>query len=213
MIRTTLCLPPLLAVLLAACSSAPPPQPAAAVAVPAAPAPVEAPAPTAPQVRAQAAAKAFSSSLKQALGAELAKGGTTGAITFCHAQAPKIAAQVAAEHGVRIGRVPVPGRQRSPANAPDAWQADALRALIARHDAGTPVAELVQVVDSGLPDGVALRMMRGIPVEPACLACHGKALADDTRAALERLYPGDTATGFDAGDLRGALWVEVPALD
>lgn len=38
-----------------------------------------------------------------------------------------------------------------------------------------------------------------------------QALAGDTRAALERLYPGDTATGFDAGDLRGALWVEVPA--
>lgn len=206
MIRATLSMP-VLAVLLAACSSAPPPQPAAAAAAPAvAPAPVEAPAP-----RAQAAAKAFSASLKQALAAELAKGGTTGAITFCHAQAPKIAAQVAGEYGVRIGRVPVPGRQRSPANAPEAWQADGLRALMARHDAGTPVAELVQVVDSGLPDGVALRMMRGIPVEPACLACHGKALAGDTRAALERLYPGDTATGFDAGDLRGALWVEVPA--
>ena len=36
-------------------------------------------------------------------------------------------------------------------------------------------------------------------------------IRDSTRAALARHYPGDTATGFEAGDLRGALWVEVPA--
>jgi hypothetical protein len=110
-----------------------------------------------------------------------------------------------------MSEAPVPGRQRSPANTPEAWQSEGLAALQAKFDAGTPMAELVQVADSGLPEGVALRMMRGIPVEPMCLACHGRTLAPDTRAALERFYPADTATGFDAGDLRGALWVEVPA--
>ena len=54
-------------------------------------------------------------------------------------------------------------------------------------------------------------MMRGIAVEPVCLACHGKALSPETTTALRRHYPDDAATGFDAGDLRGALWVEVPA--
>ena len=201
-----LLLSPLLAVLVAcsAESAAPPPVVAAATT-----ATTAQPAPSAKE-RAQAVAKTFSTSLKQALGAELAKGGTSGAIAFCNTEAPKIAARVADEHGVRIGRVPVPGRQRSPANAAQPWQADGLAALQARLDAGTPMADLVQVVDHGLPDGVALRMMRGIPVEPMCLACHGKALAADTRTALQRFYPGDTATGFDAGDLRGALWVEVP---
>jgi hypothetical protein len=28
--------------------------------------------------------------------------------------------------------------------------------------------------------------------------------------AIRRLYPADAATGFAEGDLRGALWVEVP---
>jgi len=201
-----LLLSPLLAVL-AACSTesaAPPPLAAAAMETTAAQ-----PVPSA-KVRAQAAAKAFGTALKQALGAELAKGGTSGAIAFCNTEAPKIAARVADEHGVRIGRVPVPGRQRNPANAAQPWQSDGLAALQARFDAGTPMADLVQMVDHGLPDGVALRMMRGIPVEPMCLACHGKSLAVDTRMALQRFYPDDTATGFDAGDLRGALWVEVP---
>jgi multidrug efflux pump subunit AcrA (membrane-fusion protein) len=35
-------------------------------------------------------------------------------------------------------------------------------------------------------------------------------VAPDTQAALRHHYPTDSAVGFDAGDLRGALWVEVP---
>ena len=163
-----------------------------------------------PAERAKAAGSAFSGALKSALAAKLAEDGTVGAIDFCHDEAPKIAERVSAEYGVRLGRVPVAGRQRSPANAPAAWQAEVLAAF-ERAAAGTPVSALQRVQTEGLPAGVALRSMRGIPVEPVCLACHGKALAEDTRAALARHYPGDTATGFEAGDLRGALWVEVPA--
>ena len=164
-----------------------------------------------PQQRAQAAAQDFGASLKAALTAQLAQGDTTAAIAFCRDEAPKIAARIAAAHGVRLGRVPVAGRQRSPANSPEPWQAQGLARFQARAAAGTPPGELVEVTDSGLPAGVSLRWMRGIAVEPMCLACHGKALEPATRAALQRLYPTDSATGFAAGDLRGALWVEVPA--
>lgn len=164
-----------------------------------------------PPERAKAAGSAFAGALKSALAAKLAEGGTVGAIDFCHDEAPRIADRVSAEYGVRLGRVAVAGRQRSPANAPAAWQAEGLAAFERDAAAGTPVSALQRVQTEGLPAGVALRSMRGIPIEPVCLACHGKALAEDTRAALARRYPGDAATGFEAGDLRGALWVEVPA--
>ena len=190
---------PLLAAL-AACSSTPPPAPAAT-------APAAVPA---PRERAQAAAKEFSTTLKAALSAQMAQGGTVAAIGFCHEEAPKIASHVGATHGVRLGRVAVDGRTRNPANAASAWQAEGLAAFKAQVAAGTPPAELVRVAEAGLPDGVAVRMMRGIAVEPVCLACHGKALSPETATALRRHYPDDAATGFDAGDLRGALWVEVP---
>lgn len=198
MIRAS-ALVPLLAAL-AACSSTPPPAPAAT-------APAAVPA---PRERAQAAAKEFSTTLKAALSAQMAQGGTVAAIGFCHEEAPKIAAHVGATHGVRLGRVAVDGRTRNPANAASAWQAEGLAAFKAQVAAGTPPAELVRVAEAGLPDGVAVRMMRGIAVEPVCLACHGKALSPETATALRRHYPDDAATGFDAGDLRGALWVEVP---
>lgn len=198
MIRASALIPLLAA--LAACSSTPPPAPAAT-------APAAVPA---PRERAQAAAKEFSTTLKAALSAQMAQGGTVAAIGFCHDEAPKIAAQVGATHGVRLGRVAVDGRTRNPANAASAWQAEGLAAFKAQVAAGTPPAELVRVAEAGLPDGVAVRMMRGIAVEPVCLACHGKALSPETATALRRHYPDDAATGFDAGDLRGALWVEVP---
>ncbi|KAB2899551.1 MAG: DUF3365 domain-containing protein [Dokdonella sp.] len=172
-------------------------------------APAAEPAPA--QARAQAAAQDLGRQLKAALAQQLERGGTVGAITFCHEEAPLIAARVGAAHGVRIGRVAVTGRLRSPANAAESWQAQGLAGFEARVAAGEPVSALVQVQQQDLPAGVALRLMRGIAVEPMCLACHGKELAADTRAALQRLYPRDAATGFAVGDLRGAMWVEVPA--
>lgn len=200
MIRRVWLLPVVAA--LAACGSTPPQAttPAAAAA----------PAPDA-KARAQAAAKDFSTTLKAALAAKLAQGGTPAAIGFCHDEAPKIAARVGATHGVRLGRVAVDGRTRNPANAATAWQAEGLDAFKAQVAAGTAPADLVRVETRALPAGVSLRMMRGIAVEPVCLACHGKALSPETTTALRRHYPDDAATGFDAGDLRGALWVEVPA--
>jgi hypothetical protein len=76
-------------------------------------------------------------------------------------------------------------------------------------DGGAAADAQVAVMREHLPDGVALRMMRGIVTEPVCLACHGEAVAPDVRETILARYPGDGATGFAVGDLRGALWVEV----
>jgi hypothetical protein len=42
-----------------------------------------------------------------------------------------------------------------------------------------------------------------------CLACHGESLEPAVAAKLAAAYPKDQATGFRAGDLRGAFWVEL----
>lgn len=163
-----------------------------------------------PEGRAKAAAADFSGQLKRALMAELQAGGPVRAVDFCHAQAPRIAEQVAQTHGVRLGRVAVPGRNRNPAQDPTGWQLDAAQAFQLAVDAGGKPAEQVRLLTTGLPDGVAARFAKGIAVEPPCLACHGRQIAEPVRQVLARHYPGDRATGFDVGDLRGLLWVEVP---
>lgn len=171
---------------------------------------VPATAPTA-DARAKAAATDFSAQLKSALMARLQAGGPAEAVDFCHAQAPRIAAQVAKAHGVHLGRLAVPGRNRNPTQDPTGWQLDAAKAFQQAVDAGGNPADQVRLLTTGLPDGVAARFAKGIAVEPPCLACHGRQIAPRVREVLARHYPGDRATGFDVGDLRGLLWVEVPA--
>lgn len=215
MIRTALLMASMAGGLLVACTSAPEERPSnAAVPAPAAHVDPAMPPPADqrdPAARAQAAAADFSRQLRSALQGQLQAGGPEAAVEFCHAQAPLIAEQVATTHGVRLGRVAVPGRNRHPAHEPQGWQRDTLAAFQAAVDAGEAAAAQLSVQRDDLPAGVALRMMRGIAVESPCLACHGKSVAPEVAAAIARHYPQDRATGFDVGDLRGALWVEVPA--
>ena len=160
--------------------------------------------------RAKAAAAAFSGKLRSRLHASMQEGGPTAAIGVCHSEAPGIADAVMAEHGVRLGRVALPGRNRHPAHAAVDWQFPPLEQFQRAVADGAPAASQVLVMREGLPDGVALRMMRGIATEPACLACHGSP-TPEVSTAIRARYPQDAATGFAVGDLRGALWVEVPS--
>ncbi|WP_281916046.1 c-type heme family protein [Caldimonas thermodepolymerans] len=174
-------------------------------------APAPAPSPDPALERAQAAAAAFHGRLRTRLQAALRDGGPVAAIAICHDEAPRIAATVMAGYGVRLGRVALPGLNRNPAQAATGWQLDTLRDFQQAVDGGGTAAAQQAVLRNRLPAGVLLRTMRGIATEPACLACHGRELAAPVREAIRARYPGDGATGFDVGDLRGALWVEAPA--
>lgn len=163
-----------------------------------------------PAFRARAAAMDFSGKLRGTLQQAMQSGGPEAAVDVCHSAAPRIAEQVMHEHGVHLGRVALPGRNRNSRQAADGWQLRALREFQTAVEKGGAAAEQVMVQRDGLPEGVALRMIRGIETEPGCLACHGSAVTPSVREAIARHYPGDAATGFEVGDLRGALWVEVP---
>ena len=56
----------------------------------------------------------------------------------------------------------------------------------------------------------AFRCTKAIPTaaEP-CLMCHGSGLDPALKAEIDRLYPDDQATGFKAGELRGAFTVTI----
>lgn len=156
--------------------------------------------------RAEAATADLGRSLREALMAEMAAGGPVGAIDFCHDKAPGIADAVAARHGVKIGRVGV--RVRNPANAAGDWQRAILEDFSRRAAAGE-APQTLQYVQTDAGTNV-LRHARGIRTEPACLLCHGPAVAAPVQSAIRARYPQDAATGFEEGSLRGAVWVEVP---
>lgn len=150
--------------------------------------------------RANAAADALGSTLRARLLAAMSEGGPPAAVQVCADAAQGMAADVAREHGARVGRSSL--RLRNPSNEAPEWVAEWLRAQGERPAAGVEGFARVE-------DGHA-RVLRPIAVEGPCVTCHGpsEAIAPEVAAILRERYPEDRATGYSAGDLRGALWAE-----
>lgn len=155
--------------------------------------------------RAQAAMADLGQSLRTALQQKIAQDGIVAAVGFCHDEAPRIAAEISARHGVAVGRTSL--RHRSPANAPSVWQRTLLDQFAARVAAGEDPASVTAKSD----DAGVLRVAKGLKVEAPCAMCHGpvESIAPEVAQAIAARYPGDQATGFREGDLRGMIWAEV----
>lgn len=137
------------------------------------------------------------------------EGGAAHAVDFCSSEALPLtrAVEGGLEGGVELKRTSF--RYRNPANAPDQAEEMALRyfeeALRAQ---GAVPASYVQRVSE-----TELRYYKPLMVAEFCLQCHGRpeAMADEVKEAIRLRYPGDLATGYEAGQLRGVLRVSVPA--
>jgi hypothetical protein len=131
------------------------------------------------------------------LKSEIAANGHEAAIAVCRDRAPEIASEVSREKELRIGRTSY--RLRNPGNAPPPWARDLVR-------------RRVEEPRYLLGPGGTLAALLPIRLQEACLACHGPAesIPEGVREALAASYPEDRATGFEAGELRGWFWIEVP---
>ncbi len=153
-------------------------------------------------LRADAAARLLAKTLKDRVVEELGRGGAPAALAACNTDAAALTAGVTAESGVRVGRSSL--RLRNPANASPDW----VRAWLSAQGE-VPAAAVAPY--RAVVDGKA-RIVRPIAVEAPCLLCHGprEGLAPAVLTELQLRYPDDRATGYGVGDLRGALWAEVP---
>jgi len=140
--------------------------------------------------------------LKQRLQAELAAGGPAAAVEVCSSQATVITQQLQ-RPGLRFGRTSV--QLRNAGNAAPAWAQSWVEAQGRRKVAAGP--KLAQV---DLPGG-GKGYLRAIGTAPLCLTCHGDPanVPEPVKTKLAQAYPGDKATGFADGDLRGWFWAEV----
>jgi len=140
------------------------------------------------------------------LGAAVKAGGASGAIEVCKSVAPAAAKKMGEAKGARVGRTSF--RLRNPGNRAPAWLAETVAEAGAASMA--PKADGQPLAWRG-PAG-ELGVAFPLPLQAKCLACHGpkSGIAESTQAALNASYPGDEATGFSEGDLRGWLWVELP---
>ena len=160
---------------------------------------------------AQKTAGNFMKELGAAFKKEMAAGGPVGAVKVCSEIAPSIAGRISRETGWRVTRVGT--RVRNPLlGMPDSWEQKVLSDFQRRAARGESFDKMSfsEVVKE--PDGSYFRYMKAIGVKPQCLACHGQkdGIAPAIRKILKERYPHDEATGYKAGDLRGAISIKAP---
>lgn len=150
------------------------------------------------------AARALGASLLSELAGALADS-PVAAIEVCSERAPAIAAAESGRRGATLGRTAL--GFRNPANAPADWQRAVLERFARELAAGADPASLEHAEEVVAEGVLERRWMKPIMTVPLCLPCHGEALAPEVAAAIAARYPQDRATGFAAGDLRGAFYV------
>lgn len=158
---------------------------------------------------ARGAAKELGEALKSRLMAAMKAGGPPAALGVCRAVAPDIATDVSKSKERDVGRTAL--RVRNPDNAPDAFERRVLETFVERIAAGADPATLEHTEVVSENGAKVFRYMKAIPMaaEP-CLACHGPSVDPTLKAQILDLYPDDAATGFEAGQLRGAFTVRKP---
>ncbi len=136
--------------------------------------------------------------------------GPAGAVRHCADRAMELTDEVSEAEGVRMRRVT--DKPRNNLAVPDAYEKKMLARFASAMESGTlqPVSEVVEL--DGRP---VLRYVRPLTMKEPCLTCHGDdaQIAGNVREVLAERYPGDRATGYHAGELRGAISVIVPLED
>ncbi|MCZ7562223.1 MAG: DUF3365 domain-containing protein [Burkholderiaceae bacterium] len=193
--QVTRAIPALAALLLAGCAAAPTE-------------PVAAPPGYLDQARNLAAT--VPANLLTVLTDELNRSGPAGAIEVCREKAPQMARAASERSGWNVRRASL--RNRNPKGVPDAWERAALERFDTQAAAGAaaPTLETWQVVDEG--GRQVFRYAKALPTQPLCVQCHGSVdkLSEPVKAKLQALYPADRATGYQPGQIRGALFLKKP---
>ena len=156
----------------------------------------------------RAVTDAFMQSLKGALQAAMQEGGPLNAIDVCHEKAPAIAAELSTRQARRVARTSL--KVRNPANAADEWEQNVLLAFAKRKARGEDPSTIEHYEMVRENDEWVFRYMKAIATGEVCLACHGEQIAPEVSARLSVLYPEDRATGYQAGDIRGAFTIIQP---
>jgi hypothetical protein len=149
-------------------------------------------------MEARALADEFIATLKPQLKSALQSDGPAGAIAICADVAPQIADSLSQTSGWMVKRVSLKARNASRA-IPDSWETEQLQRFdTLTNEAHSPIEHAETIGDS-------FRYLRAQRVEPVCLVCHGEQLSPDVVEALDAYYPDDTATGYQLGQVRGAI--------
>jgi hypothetical protein len=170
-----------------------------------------APAPPPPseaeQTEVRQAGHAVADKLVQTLGgqlkAALESGGPVAAVTVCQSAAQPLTSSVTAgTPGTTVRRTAL--KVRNPANAADATDLEVLMEF-AKLPPDQGPAEIIRWTEN------TARFYKPLVTQEVCTKCHGDpaGFSPELRQLLDTAYPDDQATGYQVGDLRGVIRVDV----
>ena len=138
---------------------------------------------------------------------ELQRGGAVSAVSVCSEVAQEITREFNRHTGHYARRVSM--RYRNPRNLPDGYEQRVLSHMEVENRQKHLAKEYVEVVKE--QDVRILRYMRPLIAAPVCMNCHGlkETMTPEVKRMLAERYPEDRATGFQEGDLRGAISVKI----
>jgi hypothetical protein len=152
-------------------------------------------------------AQEFMQKLAATLKQQLESSGTESAIKVCKEVAPALAAEYSANNRL-VKRVSLKPRNQF-LGTPTDVERNVLKNFDEKQRTGaTGMMESSMAYEDA--DGSWFHYMRAIPTQPQCLQCHGslEQIAPNVRALLSAEYPADRATGYSAGDIRGAISIK-----
>lgn len=127
--------------------------------------------------------------------------GADGAVSFCSTKALPITDSMATVLNTNIKRVS--DRNRNPLNAANKEELAFIQSCRTQQLEGKPLKPQVSEMDN--------KVIAYYPIltDKMCLQCHGSPITQilpATLTSISKAYPGDKATGFSEGELRG-IWV------
>ncbi len=152
-------------------------------------------------------ATGFQKQLSSILKKHLMAGGPAEAIAVCADTAQELTRAFGENRGASIRRVTT--KPRNPADAPDEYEKAILEkfADLKREGKLSSRSEYFEIVE--INGEKKARYMKPLTIVPVCLKCHGQNLSPEVSALLKERYPGDKATGYKSGDLRGAISISM----
>ncbi|MCF6198132.1 MAG: DUF3365 domain-containing protein [Hyphomicrobiaceae bacterium] len=156
-----------------------------------------------PQAQARSIIKDFAGDLKANLVSAMKDGGPINALQVCNSVAVPLATQASENSGWTVGRTSL--KLRNQANAANAFEQKVMTDFEARKAAGADPQTLEHFEIVTLNGKKTFRYMKAIPTKAVCLKCHGSLQKQPLKNKLAELYPDDRATGYKAGQLRGAF--------
>lgn len=160
------------------------------------------------QKQLRANAIGFMQELKGILVSQIRENGIVAAVSVCSDTAQQLTKKFGDEKEIYIKRVSL--KFRNPNDKPDEYEKEVLNHMAELKNKGMLDKNFEYLAIETENDKNFIHYMKPIFIGGECLPCHGNKdqIPLEIKEILNEKYPNDKATGYNPGDLRGAVSIK-----